>query len=108
MTDQELNLKDIEVLLEAMDVWETKDNTNYMISGLFDMVIMKDEDLNAYKAKREKESLEYDQKVAERKEVSYFIKYKLMIMKRLMHDQAINNMINKANEDSTSSSESSE
>jgi hypothetical protein len=91
--DQKLSKAEIDVLSEAMEMWENKDFMDEVMLGLADVFASKDEfDLQERKARRAGQEKERAQKRKNRQERSVLLRAKLIMMKDAIDVENLSNI----------------
>ncbi len=91
--DQKLSKAEIDVLSEAMEMWENKDFMDEMMSGLADVMTSKDEfDLQEKRARRAGAEKERAAKRKNRQERSVLLRAKLIMMKDAIDVESLSNI----------------
>lgn len=78
----ELTIEELDILIEAMDAWESRDSSSELMKSLMTAMIVKDEEQRAKMLQEQEE--EQEQAALEKrkeKEISILIKAKLIGMK---------------------------
>ena len=91
--ENNLSSKEIDTLVEALEAWETKDNTGRLLGGLMS-AMLSDKMGDEAKAKMEAAEKEREEKAEreqkQRKETSLLLKAKLVMMK---HGKAMEELV---------------
>lgn len=82
---QDFTKQDIDILIEAVEMWEKGDPSEGLMSGLLGAMLsdkMTQEDKDDWEAKEEKQAKERQMKLRDRKEQAILLKARLVQMKQ--------------------------